>query len=177
MIGWDNGLALTRQQAITWTKCLVYWCIYASFGLNKLRYVSVINTFQTQHMHWYFEYSSNHYSRINATECQFPIKCEAIWPQWVKPYTLYIVSHHYVTSADRQGIYKFQNQYWFFITRMDTKQMGRRGQYILLSVGRHEFITKQSSFYLHLAVMPSQEVYMEMNAWSGMHISAIVHYT
>ena len=33
-----NGLASTRRQAIIWTNAnLVYWCIYASLGLNNVR--------------------------------------------------------------------------------------------------------------------------------------------
>ena len=32
----DNGLGLNRRQAIIWTNDgLVYWCIYASLGLNE----------------------------------------------------------------------------------------------------------------------------------------------
>ena len=36
-IGSYNGLAPTRRQAIIWTNDgLVWWCIYASLGLNEL---------------------------------------------------------------------------------------------------------------------------------------------
>ena len=36
-IGTDNGFVPVRQQAIIWTNDgLVYWCIYASLGLNEL---------------------------------------------------------------------------------------------------------------------------------------------
>ena len=36
-IGSDNGLAPNRWQAIIWTNVgMLYWCIYASLGLNEL---------------------------------------------------------------------------------------------------------------------------------------------
>ena len=36
IIGSDNGLAPNRRQVIIWTDDgLVYWCIYASLGLNE----------------------------------------------------------------------------------------------------------------------------------------------
>ena len=42
-IGWDNGFMLKGQQAIIWINdCLVYWCIYASLGLNKLKPVTTV---------------------------------------------------------------------------------------------------------------------------------------
>ena len=41
-IGSDNALAPNRQQAIIWSNDgLVYWCIYASLGLNELSQYAV----------------------------------------------------------------------------------------------------------------------------------------
>ena len=42
-IGSDNGLAPVRRQAIIWTNWLVYWRIYASLGLNELRFAQEMN--------------------------------------------------------------------------------------------------------------------------------------
>ena len=40
----DNGLTPNRRQAIIWNNdCLAWWCIYASLGLDRLRFL---------HMHW-----------------------------------------------------------------------------------------------------------------------------
>ena len=38
MVGWDNGLAPNMRQVIIWTNDgLVYWCTYASLGLNEFK--------------------------------------------------------------------------------------------------------------------------------------------
>ena len=63
-IGLDNGLVLTRRQAIIWTSDgLVYWHIYASLGINELTVVVLnylwwkINFFSTRFLNnniiWY----------------------------------------------------------------------------------------------------------------------------
>ena len=51
-IGSDNGLALTRQQAIIWTndgKFTDGWRIYASLGLNELT-VNSLATLRINHL-------------------------------------------------------------------------------------------------------------------------------
>ena len=36
-IAWDKGFALNRWQVIIWINVgMLYWCIYASLGLNEL---------------------------------------------------------------------------------------------------------------------------------------------
>ena len=48
-IGLDNGLAPNRRQAIIWTNDgLIYWCIYASLGLNELRFAGTSITKTTK---------------------------------------------------------------------------------------------------------------------------------
>ena len=57
-IGSDNGLAPNRQQVIIWANVgMLYWCIYASLGLNELSIYSLPKThckLISSHLHsWY----------------------------------------------------------------------------------------------------------------------------
>ena len=46
IIGSDKGWAPNRRQAIIWTSDgLVYWCIYASLGLNELIWREILRAF------------------------------------------------------------------------------------------------------------------------------------
>ena len=48
-IGYENGPAMNRRQAIVWTNIVMfYWCIYASLGLNELMMIN----FQSRGFHF-----------------------------------------------------------------------------------------------------------------------------
>ena len=41
-IGFDNGMAPNKRQAIVWTNAgSIHWCIYAALGRDELRYMII----------------------------------------------------------------------------------------------------------------------------------------
>ena len=59
IISSDNGLDLIRWQAIIWTNNgLVYWCIYASLGLNELNRCPIAK------LHWYLSHMNVIFCRL-----------------------------------------------------------------------------------------------------------------
>ena len=70
--GSDNGLALSRQQAIIWTNDgKLYWCIYAPIGLNVLSqaYLDIeVNEVIFMEKHKTLEYLSHQCLCVNFGE-------------------------------------------------------------------------------------------------------------